>query len=173
MTATVEMGPEQCALLIVDTAPEMLRWAGVPADATIADGRWAKWRDEAGQQGADLVTLFRERFTAAHADYLQSNVPGLTEDEAVTIARQGISEHLEGIGERAVRGNLRHGCDAVSERPLYVTIEAARRVVRLRTIEANRALIQEVYARANEEMKAAGLGFDLLLAYHRGDGRSD
>jgi hypothetical protein len=116
--------------------------------------------------------LFRERFTAAHADYLQSNVPGLTEAEAVTVARRGISEHLERIEERAAHGHLRHGCDAVGEIPLYVTVEAAKRVVRLRTIEANRELLQEVYARSCEEMKAAGLGFDLLLAYHRGDGRS-
>jgi hypothetical protein len=110
--------------------------------------------------------------TAVHVEYLLSNVPGLTDADAVTIARQGISEHLERIEERAAHGALRAGVDVVSETPRSVTIEAARRVVRLRTIEANRALIERVYARACEEMKAAGLGFDLLLAYHRGDGRS-
>jgi predicted TIM-barrel fold metal-dependent hydrolase len=110
-------------------------------------------------------------YATAHAVYLQSNVPGLTADESVTVARQGIGEHLERIEERAASGHLRAGVDVVSERPLYVTVEAARRAVRRRTIEANRELLQAVYARSCEELEAAGLGFDLLLAYHRGDGR--
>ncbi len=97
----------------------------------------------------------------AQAKQLQRRIPDLQREEAV----QAIVEDVQR------RQFMRHTPFREDGLVSFTAISNAHRIMRSRLIKANAATIEAVYAAAFGDLEAAGASFELLVAWHNGEGR--